>query len=270
MSSIENTSYFDPKQPGSFAGISTYVKQHKLDKKNVERLLDQPAYTLHKPARRKFPRNRVVVGGIDHLWQCDLSDLSGIAKYNDQYTFLLFCIDVLSKYLWIVPLRSKSADSIIKAFQFILKTSKRQPLAIQSDEGTEFVNQHFKAFLNKHNIKFYFTYNAESKASIVERVQRTIKGRMWRYFTHKNTYRYIDVLQDLTHSYNWTFHRSIKTKPALVNRDNAQVVWNTLYHNLNNVPMIKYKFQLKHHVRILTKKRSVFQKGYEPLVALMG
>ena len=256
------STYFDPKEPGSYAGLSTYAREHKKDK-SKELLKKFPAYSLHKPARRHFKRNRVVVGGIDHLWQCDLTDLSGIAKYNDKYKFLLFCIDVLSKYLWVIPLRSKSAETVLEAFKSILKSSKRKPLTVQSDEGKEFVNHQFKSFLKKIHIKFFFTYNAESKASIVERVQRTIKNKMWRYFTHNNTYRYIDVLSDLVHSYNWTYHRSIQTKPALVNRHNAQDVWDILYRDLYTVPNIKYKFNLQDRVRILTKKRSMFQKGYE-------
>ena len=40
---------------------------------------------------------------------------------------------------------------------------------------------------------------------------------MWRYFTVKKTMRYIDMLPDLVYAYNHTVHRSIKTKPVLVN-----------------------------------------------------
>jgi len=256
------STYFDPRQPASYAGASTFRKNHKTKKDPTEWLSEYPAYTRHKPTRQRFRRNRVVVGGIDHLWQLDLSDLSGIAKYNDQYKFLLFCIDVLSKHLWVIPLKTKTADTIVKAFIHILKTSKRKPIAVQSDEGTEFVNQKFKSLLRKLDINFYYTYNSESKASIVERVQRTYKGKMWRYFTHKHTYRYIDVLPDLVHSYNWSYHRSIKTKPALVNHQNAQDVWNTLYSDLNTVPPIAYKFNIGDRVCITTKRRT-FQKGYE-------
>jgi len=263
MASKQLTSaYFDPRQPGSFTAVSTFKRNHNTKKDPAEWLNQYPAYTLHKPTRQRFQRNRVVVGGIDHLWQLDLSDLSGIAKYNDKYRFLLFCIDVLSKHLWVVPLKTKTADSILEAFMYILKTSQRKPMAVQSDEGTEFVNHKFKALLRKLNINFYYTFNAESKASIVERVQRTMKGKMWRYFTHNHTYRYIDVLSDLVHSYNWSYHRSIKTKPALVNHSNAQDVWNTLYSDLNAVPPIAYKFNIGDRVRITTKRRT-FQKGYE-------
>jgi len=40
---------------------------------------------------------------------------------------------------------------------------------------------------------------------------------MYRYFTYKNTKRYVDVLDDMPHSYNNTYHRSIGMTQAEVN-----------------------------------------------------
>ena len=60
-------------------------------------------YILHKPARRHYKRNRVIVGGIDELWQMDLADMQAHAAENDGYRYLLVCIDVFSKYVWYVP-----------------------------------------------------------------------------------------------------------------------------------------------------------------------
>ena len=253
--------YFSPEQPGSFAGASTFAKNQTGVSKPEKWLQNFPAYSLHKPVRKRFKRNRVIVGSIDHLWQLDLTDLSRISEHNDGYRFLCFCIDVLSKYLWIEPLKDKKADTLVAAFQRILK-SGRKPLAVQTDQGTEFWNNKFKRLLKENNIKFYYTHNAETKASIVERVQRTIKSKMWRYFTHKNSYRYIDHLQNMVKSYNSTFHRSIGTKPSLVNTRNAQVVWQRLYSDLQDVPNISFKFNIGDKVRILNKNVQ-FRKGYE-------
>lgn len=230
-----HTTYFDPKAPGSYAGLSTFKKAHP-SLKDVAKVLQQyPAYTMHKPTRRGFPRNRVVVGGIDHQWQMDLADLSKLSRYNDGYNFLLCCIDILSKFAWIVPLQQKSAKHLTKAFAEILST-KRKPFVVQTDQGTEFLNRSFQQLLKEHGIHFFNTFNEETKASVIERLHRTIKGRMWRYFTHNNTYHYLDVLQDLVHSYNHTYHRSIKTTPASVTPENAQKVWQVLYADLDHDP----------------------------------
>ena len=75
-----------------------------------------------------------------------------------------------------------------------------------TDQGTEFLNQHFRALMQKEDIELYNTYN-ETKASIMERLIHTLKTKMWRYFTAKKNMRYIDTLPDLVYSYNFSIHR---------------------------------------------------------------
>ena len=104
--------YYDPKRPGSFGRIKSLyrdVKQEEKFKVSPKQISDwlttQNAYTLHKPTRRNFKRNRVIVGGIDEEWQMDLADVQSLKKYNDGYRYLLVCIDVFPKYAWIVPIK---------------------------------------------------------------------------------------------------------------------------------------------------------------------
>lgn len=61
-------------------------------------LLGDDVYTLHAPARKRFPRNRVLVGGIDKQFQADLVDMAEYSKDNDDVKYLLTCIDVFSKF----------------------------------------------------------------------------------------------------------------------------------------------------------------------------
>ena len=84
----------------------------------------------------------------------------------------------------------------------------------------------------------FFT-NTKNKASVVERFNRTLKEKMYRYFTYKKEIknkstnlfnkRYLDVLPQLLHSYNNSYHRSIKTTPAKVNKKNEQQIFENLY-----------------------------------------
>ena len=62
------------------------------------------------------------------------------------------------------------------------------------------------------------------KAAIVERFNRTLKTRMYRYFTHSKSFRYVDVLQDLVYWYNHTHHRSIGMERGMVSRKNEHVL----------------------------------------------
>jgi len=106
----------------------------------------------------------------------------------------------------------KTGREVSRAFEKIL-TDGYKPNMVQSDKGTEFLNSTFKSMLKRHDIKFYTSENEDIKAAVVERFNRTLKTEMYRYFTARNTRRYIDVLPDLLHSYNHTYHRSIGMPP---------------------------------------------------------
>jgi len=135
--------------------------------------------------------------------------------------YLLTCIDVFSKRAWAVPVRRKSARDVTEAFERILTDQKCN--MVQSDKGTEFLNSTFQTMLKSHNIHFYTRENEDLKAAVVKRFNRTLKQKMFRYFTYKNTRRYVDVLDDLLHSYNNTHHRSIGMAPLEVNKENERI-----------------------------------------------
>ena len=214
MDSYLSSVYYNTKRSGGYGGVNRLyddVKKEgkfKISRKQIkEWLMKQDAYTLHKPVRRNFKRNRVIVGGIDKKWQMDLADMQSMQKFNDGYRYLLVCIDVFSKYAWVVPLKNKTGPSLVNAFKVTL-SSGRKPEKIMTDQGTEFLNHHFRALMQNEDIELYNTYN-ETKASIVERLIRTLKTKMWRYFTANKTMRYIDILPDLVYSYNFSVHRTL-------------------------------------------------------------
>ena len=146
----------------------------------------------------------------------------------------------------------------MRVFQKIFKIGRR-PEKLLTDIGTEFTNRPFQKFSKENDISFFTTYN-DTKASIVERFNRTLKGKVWKYFKTKNTLKYIDVLQKLMHSYDHSRLRSIGIKPVDVNRDNESVVRNRLYGDESTAPMT-YKFNVGNQVR-LSKARRTFKKGY--------
>ena len=137
--------YYDPKHPGSFGGVDRLYQNVKnelnITKRQVQDWLSrQDTYTLHKPIQRRFKRNRVFVTAIDEQWELDLVDMTSLKKYNKQYKFLITCIDVLSKYAWVIPIKNKSADTMLNAIKKLL-SGKRKPLKIHTDKGTEFTNK---------------------------------------------------------------------------------------------------------------------------------
>ena len=124
------------------------------------------------------------------------------------------------------------------------------------DKSKEFYNKDVKDL-----IELYSTEN-EEKSSVVERWIRTMKEKMWKYFSAKFTNVYMNVLSDLVQEYNNTRHSSIKITPVKASKkENELTVWRNLYPEHLEIHDIKPKFSVGDKVRI-SKKKKTFEKGY--------
>lgn len=217
---ILSSIYYDIKHPASFSSLNYLYKAVKnidpsISISNVkEWLKSQFVHTLHKQPKRRFKRSRIIFEGIDEIWEADLVDLTEFQSKNQGYKFLLNVIDAMSKFAFSIPLKNKTSKEIVRGFEKILKESKRRPISIRSDQGKEFLNKDFKQFLKKYNLSHYTSNNKEIKCAIVERFNRTLKSKMFKYFTSRGTRKYIDILDDLLNNYNNSYHRTIKMTPT--------------------------------------------------------
>ena len=261
--------YYNPKDPGSYASVDALLKRAKEEGITTNRgevqefLADQDAYTLHRQYRKHYKRNPIVVGAIDKQWQADLADMSSLAKDNDGYKFLLTVIDCFSKFAWAIPLKTKSGPSLLEAFKHLLeKAHPRKPNRLQTDKGKEFVNKLVQDYL-KQNAIHHFTSESDQKAAMVERFNRTLKSRMWKYFTAKSTYRYIDMLEDLLHGYNHAKHRTIGMAPADVKTEHEEQLWRRMYPNYGVSTAPRQTLKAGDPIRV-SRAKSTFEKGYVP------
>lgn len=215
---------------------------------------------LHKPARKNFPRRRVIIKGIDDLWQIDLVEMCTYESENKGYRYLLTIIDTFSKYAWAVPIKSKTGVNVTNAMIDVFRDG-RIPNNIQSDDGNEFFNKNFQKLMGIHKINHYSTFSP-LKASIVERFNRTLKNLMWKEFSMNGNYKWIgNVIKNIVKKYNNNYHRTIKMSPIQVNADNEKKLLSTVYNNIKVAGVAKYK--VGEHVRI-SKYKHVFEKGYTP------
>lgn len=256
--------YYNPRDPASFSSLQKLYRKSQRDGKNYSVkeikawLQQQETFTRHKAVRRRYRRSRVMTYGINYLWQADLVDIQKLARYNKGHKYILTVIDTFSKKAWAIPMKRKAAEYSIAAFKEVFKDGV--PKYLQFDEGTEFLNRTMKELLASHNIHYYSTAS-EVKASIVERFNRTLKTKMFKYFTYKNTLDYVTVLQELVDGYNASVHRSTGFAPNNVNEENADVVFKKLYPKKLYVTA---RFAKGDQVRISINKRPVFDKGYTP------
>ena len=178
-----------------------------------------------------------------------------LSRYNKGIRFLLFVIDIFSKYAWVVPLKDKKGISIVKAFQIILKQSNRKPNKIWVDKGSEFYNAFFKKRLRDNGIVMYSAHN-EGKSVAAERFIRRLKIKIYKYMTSISKNVYIVKLDDIVDEYNNAYHTTIKMKPIDV-KDNTYI---------NTDKRINHKdprFKVGDRVRI-SKCKNIFAKGYTP------
>lgn len=163
------------------------------------------------------------------------------------------------------PLTQKTAEAVIEGFKKIFKKTDHRPIRIQSDSGGEFSGAKFKKFLKDNGIIYNSTRNPDTKASICERAIRTLKGRIFKYFTHTDNLKFIDKLDDFVEAYNKSYHRTIKMAPADVNERNIlQVYKNTKKSQLTRKRKKRKprpRLKVGDYVRI-SKSKNVFTKGY--------
>lgn len=264
--------YFDPSHPASFAGPQKLYKvvqnedKFKIGMHRIRRFLhDQESYSLHKPVRRRFQRNHIVSAGKDDLWMADLIDMVKYANWNDGFKYILLVIDTFSKYVWLQPLKHKTGDEVAQAFQKIFNTSNRSPAKLITDKGQEFKARKVQDIMKKEEIHYFPTQN-ETKASTSERAILTIKTRLSRYFSYKESSSYLLILQDIAENYNHTYHRTIGMRPVDVKDTNQEEVRLATY--FSQQPKEKtnklkpFKFKIGAYVRI-SHLRSAFTRAYQ-------
>ena len=75
-------------------------------------------------------------------------DMSNLAKYNNGVKYLLLAIDIVSRFVFVQPLKTKTTSEVVKAFKNILKEG-RKPKLVCSDKGSEFTGSVIERYFKK-------------------------------------------------------------------------------------------------------------------------
>ena len=259
--------------PAAFAGAKAVYQEakqnlrgrEKINYKDVVNELEvEDAYTMHRPKRNtRFPKLGYIATGIHSDWQADLADFQRLKNENKGYAFLLVCVDVLSKKIYVFPVKSKTPSNIIEAFNQIFKKANATPMRLTTDQGTEFQAKVMRDFYAKHNILKKVVYS-EHHAGVAERAIRTIKTRLYRYFTYNQTNIWVDVVQKIVDSINASVNRTIGMSPNDVNIQNAKKIYDRIFR-----PKIEKRDERMSNLQVgdlvrLNKWKGVFGKGYTP------
>ena len=159
-----------------------------------------------------------------------------------------------------MPLKDKTGTSITSALKSLILN--RKPITIRSDKDTEFVNATVRQYPKRQGVNFHTTRNRDIKDAIIERFNKSLKARMYKYFTKNNTYRYLDVINKLLTGYNKSVHSTMGVPPSKINTSNIYSVWKRMNSLWAKIPQLCVKYEVGDLVRI-TKEKVKFAKGYE-------
>ena len=211
-----------------------------------------------KPPRKNYPTNKVIYNHVDEMWSIDLADMVDYkVSNNNGYRYIFIVIDNFSKYLWAIPLKNKYSQTITNEFSNFLTTSKRKPLKIESDRGTEFYNSIFQNFLRLKNIHHYSGFT-DKGPSIAERVIRTVRNLLKKPVFEKGRADWVSESPSVIKQYNNTIHSSTKMTPIQASKKSNQklVCSNLRDDRVKRQP----KYKLGDLVRTSDIKK-VFSKG---------
>ena len=248
---------YNQQQYGTFLVKNIIRSKRKLGLgvENHNKILSEE---LHKSKRKNYPRRRIIVNYINEIFAADLVEMQKFAKLNRGYRYLLTCIDIFSKFVWVIPLKDKKGITIKNALEKIFK--QRKPKFLWTDRGREFYNEQVQDLLNENNIKLYSTNNSEIKSSVIERFNRTFKNMMYKKFTENNNTIFYNILDELVNNYNNKYHSTIKMTPI----EGSKKVNENKIKNIYNFEKTKKpgKFKIGDRVRISLEK-NIFEKSYE-------
>jgi transposase InsO family protein len=208
-------------------------------------------YTRFKAQRRRFPRRPVIARASFEIFSCDLMEMGPLwAKYNRNVRYLLVAVDVLSKYLYVQPVKRKTPVEMIRAFRLIFK--HKIPKLLYVDRGIEFYSKKFLQFLEPYGIKVYSTYSS-MKSVFAERMIRHLRDKITKVMSETGSRKFLHLLPRIVDEYNSQVHSTTKMAPKDVRPEHDTALIQRLYGGRLRSTQ-KPRFHVDDQVRVSIQK----------------
>ncbi|KAL3080092.1 hypothetical protein niasHT_034655 [Heterodera trifolii] len=278
VESLLDPIYKDERSPACFTSVEPLLREAKrrhpdarLTRAEVTRYLaGQRVYTLHRQVRRRFRRLPTLASGLHTDWQADLADFQRLRAQNRGYAYLLVCIDTLSRQVYVQPVKSKRSDDMITALKRTFARCGYTPWRLLTDKGREFTASAVQRYLRDEAEVHHHCMETSPlwHAGMAERANRSIKERLYRYFTHRGTQCWTRVIQRIVSSLNASPNSSIfGMRPNEVCFDNAE----SLRQRIADRAEAERDGRASQHPRFrpgdqvrIERARGAFRKGYLP------
>ena len=196
--------YHTTTRPGAYRGFyglwnDVKKKRNKPSRADVRQWLrSRPEYTLFKRTKKPTEYLRFIAPHPHHTLQADLMGIGALSGANDGTKFILTSVDAFTGRAMATPLKSKQGAEVVRALELMVSSGY---LYLHTDKGTEFYNRNVATMLRRKGVAHYSTENENIKAGMVERFNRTLREVMSRLMEHRDSNRYVDVLDELVDGY---------------------------------------------------------------------
>ena len=141
MAALLDQLYYDPKI-GFESDDKLYKKAHEINDhithEDVDEFLDeQTVPQVTKPLDRENEFDTIESPSVRNNYEMDIMFLPS-PNFNNNYKYLLTCIDIYSRYCFVKAMTNKEGDNVFNAFkEMINKYGKQKKLNV--DLGSEFI-----------------------------------------------------------------------------------------------------------------------------------
>jgi hypothetical protein len=205
----------------------------------------------------------IIASYPDQLWQLDIFILQKYVKYNKGYRDMLCAVDVFTRRAYVVSMKQKDLESVIKAIKMMFKLYG-VPDNIMSDSDSTFTSHEFQKLMKEKEITHDMVPVGDHKSlGIVDRFARTLKTKLTKIFIARKETNWIDYIDKVVEKYNNTEHSGIgDIKPIHAN----EPYYVHLIAAINKEKSLKNErkadLTIGDKVRVV-EMDSIFQKGTE-------
>jgi len=207
---ILNFIYFDPAGFGSMK--ETLMEARKKDKsitmKDVKEFIDK--HVEQKKQLRGY--NSFIAHEPKEEYQVDLFFLPKKDFPKEQYIGGVIAIDIFTRFITIIPIKSKTIPEILEAIKEIIKKMGKPQTVYSDNEGAWSAGTDISKYFHQENIRHVITL---SHPAFSERAIRTIKTQIYKRVKPPTDTNWTSLLYPIVAKYNYkSVHSGTGFTPA--------------------------------------------------------
>lgn len=199
-----------------------------------------------------------MVFGPRQIFCSDLISFEKFGRSNGGNKWLGIVLDTFTKFMWGFEIKTKQPKNVKAALEKVFR--KKANIRLETDKGLEYTARLMRTFYTDRGI-IHYTRASTQKNNICERAIRTIKAKVYRWFSHSKKFNWTSVIQQIIKTYNSEYHSSIQMTPIAASKEeNASKVFQNLYRKLPEPtkPLLNVHDEVK-----ISHTKLVFAKSYK-------